>query len=503
MRAPSPRPRGGARCLARLSLAALVGAVLLAAAPAWAAGRRAYGGSLRVPVGDFLGVRDPHAARTPSQRLAASLAHGRLLRDRGAGFAGALAQGPGTFARGTLSLRLRPTARFHDGARVRSSDVVASLRRATHRGPLGPLVAALRVEAGVPGEVRVRGPRGARAGVLRALLARPELAILEGGCPGLGRGCGPFRPDQPQGKSLDLLAYDAFSLGRPWLDRVRLVQVSDAHAQVSGLRFGALDLAWAPSVAYRGVDTRDLGSWRTVFLVPAARWRGAGARGLRRRLARLAAARSLAPYVPWKVAPGTTLLPPGLGGGEARSPKGAAVTSPGSVLTLAFPAGDPVLASLARVLRDRAASGLGREARVVPVEGLDDAGAAAPAAGESAAWDFALVTVDWAATHPALARWELAARFAAGPGAPLWLSGRASGAQGAGPSLARAVLRGRGRRWLAAATASQGVVPVLHARRRAFARRGTALAVRGGASPWPSGGAAADGPALDWTWVRP
>lgn len=496
-----------------VALAALAGASLAVVGPSHAAGRRPYGGALRVPVADFRGVEDPHVARTPGQRLGASLAHGRLLRAAGAGFAGALAEGPGTLARDTLSLRLRPGARFHDGAPVTSGDVALSLRRAATRGPLGPLVALLRVEAVAPREVHIRGPRGVHGDTLRALLARPELAILHGGRPGLGRGCGPFRPDRPQGDSLDLLAFDSYARGRPWLDRVRLVRARRTRDEVSGLRFGSLDLAWAPSAAYRDAHARELGSWRTVFLVPAARWRGDAGRGLRRRLGQLAASRSLAPYVPWRVVPDAGLLPAALGGPGGRRPPSGGERPPAlPALTLAFPAGDEPLASLGRVLRDRIAAGLGVKARVLPVPGLEAGAVAAPTTtsgalgrgAEAASWDFAVVAVDWAATHPALARWELAARFAAGPGTPLWLAARPPGGRGAGRALARAVLRGRGRTWLSAAASAEGVVPLLHARRRAFARRGAALAVRADARTWPAGGVgAADMPALDWTWVRP
>jgi MarR-like DNA-binding transcriptional regulator SgrR of sgrS sRNA len=70
---------------------------------------------------------------------------------------------------------------------------------------------------------------------LRALLARPEAAILARGQPGVG--CGAFKPGAATGERRVLVAWEGFAGGRPWMQEVRLILVAKARAEAA-FRFG-------------------------------------------------------------------------------------------------------------------------------------------------------------------------------------------------------------------------------------------------------------------------
>ncbi|MFO0747395.1 MAG: hypothetical protein U1F43_17260 [Myxococcota bacterium] len=125
-------------------------------------------------------------------------------------------------------------------------------------------------EAG-PRAVAFAFGRGAQLDEVMALLARPEAAVLHGGRPVSGAGCGPFRAASATPDSSGRLLLQAFAghpEGRPWLDQIRVKVQADAEsALATSFRYGEIDLAWEP-VAGGPVGAANLGggwaSWMAV-----------------------------------------------------------------------------------------------------------------------------------------------------------------------------------------------------------------------------------------------
>lgn len=390
-----------------------------AAGAAHAGGRRPYGGTVEVPVRDFGAAIDPHLARGRDGRLVASLAHCHVFRLEEGRVVPEAAQGNGSFANGVLTVTLQDGARFHDGSPVMASDVVASWSRLgdlreADGGAIGGLAAAVRASEAGPRAVAFTGPRGVLLEELRALLARPEAAILKGGRPVLGGGCGAFRPRVPfEGDRRMLDAFVGHAEGRPWLGGVRLRRVPSAAAEEAAFRYGEVDIGFvAPTLVPAGATQRPLG-WSTYFAVLRPRLRGIEVVGTRRAIAGLARDARLGRYVegraesaegPWPAplvpgAPGTRRYP-ATSGARAGAVDGFVI----GYAPTGVSEGDAQ--ELARALRDTVRPLAGEAVRVVAVAGGLDAMTAARAAAPE--WDAAIVRWDWGALTEAQAAWELA-----------------------------------------------------------------------------------------------
>lgn len=438
-------------------LAGLALALSLAAPPAGAAGRRLYAGRVVIPVGDFGGVGDPHQARGRDGRLFAALAHCHLLRpdDRGA-FTGELARDT-TWQGRSLTVTLVDGARFHDNRTVvHAGDVAASLKRIGQlgeRSPWSAAVAALSLREIDPLRLVITAPRGTSEAELRALLARPEIAVLRGGRPGDGAGCGPFRPTGGDAATRRFEAFDGTPAGRPWLDAVIARRVADDDAEQSAFVFGDVDLAFGDGPRSRRIGRVVDDSRVTFFALPHPRFRGSEAVELRKAIGAFARAERLGRYVEGRATPASSPWPTGLASTAMELGRPAAFPQlPG--LTIAFDADDRELGDLARALRDSLRQLAAGTARVVPVAGLDLAAARALKAPD---WDLALVRHRWAAATPAQAALELA-----------W-------ALGLTPPGGEQALSGKLKAWADAVVRTAAAVPVLHVVRPVIVRPGVAF----------------------------
>jgi ABC-type transport system substrate-binding protein len=243
---------------ARLVAAALVcGAVFFVAARARAALGPRYGGELTVGVADLAMPGEPGVPRGFGARLVAGLVHETLVGIDPVGIVSPrLAEGWTTAAGGReWTLALRPGMRFQDGAGLGSADVARSLRRFL----LSSSIAAARFAEGIEGGAAFRARtteelpglttpdaahvvvRGAAAsGALLAALASPAAAITSPS----GAGCGPFVPTLAlPGRRVVLTAFPGHVRGRPYLDGVQVVALTDSGTVVPGGPPGPLDLA--------------------------------------------------------------------------------------------------------------------------------------------------------------------------------------------------------------------------------------------------------------------
>ncbi len=400
--------------MTRVPLAVAIIAMAALIAQANAAGRRPYGAAIEVPVRDFAGLGDPFLAETRSARLVASLVHGHLLRMADGTVMPELATSVGTWSGDTLTLTIADTARFHDGRVVEPSDVIASWKRLQSLGdqsPVGRLAQAVQVS-----DLGFRNvaftARGANADEVRALLARPEVAILSRGQAGLG--CGAFKPVPGEGDRRTLVAWEGHAQGRPWLQEVRLRRVS-AEREEAAFRFGEVELGFEPPRVASATTSSVRGGWTSWLVVFHPRWRGANAQGFRgwvhaaaldARLGRYVDGRSLPADVPW---------PEGLSP-VTPTPIGARAGIGRDELVVAYLDGDTESAELAKVVRDVVRPATRIDARVMPVRGLDFSNTRS--AGDPP-WDMALVRIEWASLTRAQAAHELARALGlSGPSGP-------------------------------------------------------------------------------------
>jgi len=401
---------------AGLVMLALV-AVAIAPETAIGAGRRPYGAAIEVPVRDFSGLADPHVVESRSGRLVASLVHGHLFRAVDGAFVPDLAVGPGAWAGDALTVTLADTARFHDGRAVEAADVVASWRRLAALGdqsPIGKLAQAIQVSDLGP-RVVVFTARGGVAEEVRALLARPEAAILARGQPGVG--CGPFKPEVVgggEGERRVLVAWEGHALGRPWLQEVRLRRVS-AEREEAAFRFGEVELAFEPPRITPTGATTVRGGWTSWLVVFHPRFRGSAgaafrgwvhAASLDARLGRYVDGRSLPGDVPWPPQGWRSLDsgPEPLAPIEPKS-LGARAAVGRDQLVVAFTEGETDSEELARALRDVVRPAARVDARAQPVRGLD---LALAKSASDPTWDIAIVRWEWASLTRAQAAHELA-----------------------------------------------------------------------------------------------
>ena len=246
-----------------------------------------YGGELKVGVMELPATLEPAAERGVGSGVLAALANETLVGVDESGFPSpALAQGWSTAAGGReWTLRLREGAAFHDGRPVTAADAARSVRRFLRSTSF----AGARLAEGLEGGDSFRAGRGddlagvatpdAKRIVLRfarapalplAPLAAMAAAITGPG----GAGAGPFVPAAPvPGRRLALTAFAGHVRGRPYLDRVELVALSDAAAVPSEMSSGRIDVAPGEPGITRLAATLllILDSARPPFDQPAAR----------------------------------------------------------------------------------------------------------------------------------------------------------------------------------------------------------------------------------------
>lgn len=393
------------RTRARRLLLAVCALALGLGSAAQGAGRRPYGGAIDVPVRDLSGLADPHLVTTRSGRLVASLVHGRLYRVVGSTIVPDLAAGPGTWSADVLTVPLSAHARFHDGRPVEPADVVASLERLQALGdksPIGRIAQGLQVSEARGARAVVIAARGAVPDEVRALLARPEAAILPRGRPGVG--AGPFRPKGPgAAERLVLVAWEGHARGRPWLQEVRL-EIVPAAREEAAFRFGEIELAFEPLRSTPAGAWSVRGGWTSWFAILAPRDRGEGGAAVRAWVRRAMLEARLGRYVDGRTSSAATPWP------EAIAPiSSAAERRTGAVaretIVVAYADGEPGSEELAKAVRDVLRPAARTDARVTVVRGLDAANALA---AREPAWDVALVRWEWAALTKAQAAFELA-----------------------------------------------------------------------------------------------
>jgi hypothetical protein len=333
------------------ALAAALTAIVALPTAGHGAGRRPYGGTLRVTLDSLEGLDDPRLLSRPASRWLATWTHCRLFRvDGGGRVRSELARDPGEMRGRTLTIRLVDGARFHDDQPITSADVLQSLQALaaapTTPAPLAELVRLLELRAPDPLTLEVRAPARTDPNTLRRLLARPEAAVLRGGAPGRGRACGPFKPQSAGPGAVTLLAHTGHPEGRPWLDRVDVKVLADPRAQSAAFADQDTDLS-AEAASRDRRDTQSVAAAQvTLFAVVAPSLRGDAARVLRQNFAALAREARLVRHSDWPAQTPSSLWPALLSPTSAPlGTTGPALPQPG--LVLAYPDGDSALADVA------------------------------------------------------------------------------------------------------------------------------------------------------------
>jgi hypothetical protein len=391
------------------ALAAALTAIVALPTAGHGAGRRPYGGTLRVTLDSLEGLDDPRLLSRPASRWLATWTHCRLFRvDGGGRVRSELARDPGEMRGRTLTIRLVDGARFHDDQPITSADVLQSLQALaaapTTPAPLAELVRLLELRAPDPLTLEVRAPARTDPNTLRRLLARPEAAVLRGGAPGRGRACGPFKPQSAGPGAVTLLAHTGHPEGRPWLDRVDVKVLADPRAQSAAFADQDTDLSAEAALRDRRDTQSVVAAQVTLFAVVAPSLRGDAARVLRQNFAALAREARLVRHSDWPAQTPSSLWPALLSPTSAPlGTTGPALPQPG--LVIAYPDGDSALADVARGLRDALARLSLTPARAVAVAGLDLRGAITQ---KSPPWSLAVVAHTWQALDPEQAALELA-----------------------------------------------------------------------------------------------
>lgn len=176
----------------------------------------------------------------------------------------------------TWRFQLREGVRFHDGTRLTSDDVVASLRRIRDAPPPGELgttgvyqgyLAGSAIEA--DGDARLRVELAEPMADLLDVLA--ELAVLPAArvhdSDRRPPGTGPFRLAGGDGTRIDLERWPDHWSGSGPVDRVTFEAVPDASERLERVRYGSADLA--SDVPARAVDAAA-GSGTTLLTRPGS-----------------------------------------------------------------------------------------------------------------------------------------------------------------------------------------------------------------------------------------
>ncbi len=151
------------------------------------------------------------------------------------------------------TIKLRRDVRFHDGSPLTSADVVYSLQR--HKDPalgsaMRTLVAPMEeISATGPQEVRIRlsGPNAD----LPTIFGNWQIAIVKDGVTDFrtANGTGPYkcREFQPGVRSTAVRNREYFKPGKPYLDEIELLGITDEQARVNALLAGDVQFIGAIS----------------------------------------------------------------------------------------------------------------------------------------------------------------------------------------------------------------------------------------------------------------
>ena len=213
--------------------------------PALAALGPRYGGDLRVGVARLPASTTPVVPADAAERLVGGLVHETLLHiDRDGLPAAGLAESWVPAAGGReWTLTLRADARFQDDAPITAEDAVRSLRRflADRSAAAAHLADGLEVDGLAAPDTRHLVLRFVEPRALPlSPLASPAAALASRG----GAGSGPFQPVLLiPGRRLALTAYPGHVRGRPYLDHVDVIQVSEPQGLSADLGARRIDVA--------------------------------------------------------------------------------------------------------------------------------------------------------------------------------------------------------------------------------------------------------------------
>jgi MarR-like DNA-binding transcriptional regulator SgrR of sgrS sRNA len=260
-------------------------AAVLAAVPAGAALGPRYGGEITIGAPSVPTIGSPAFASAPLDRTVAALTHETLVRvPQGGPVEPALARSWASAADGReWTLTLAPDVRFHDGAAVTAADAVRSLRRFLRSASPAAARWAETLSGGaafragttedLPG---LAAPDAVRVVLRQVAPTQAPLAPLAAAAAAVtgasGAGAGPFVPGARSPRRLELAAFAGHVRGRPYLDRVSVVELPDDDAEA------ALD-SGRVQVALQGGGTAPpaamvlllLDPTRPAFASPAAR----------------------------------------------------------------------------------------------------------------------------------------------------------------------------------------------------------------------------------------
>ncbi len=236
----------------------VVAAVLLPGVLATGALGPRYGGEVTLGVPELPPSHAPSVTHSLGARLLGALVHETLVGIDAAGYpTPGLAAGWSSAAAGReWTLTLRAEARFHDGHALSADSVTRSLRRFLRC----PSPAAEGLSRALDGGTSYRRHESEELAGLsspaedRLVLRFSEprslpfasLAAASAAITGeRGSGCGPFVPtlSLPGGSGVVLTAFAAHRLGRPFLDRVRILAIPDPAEMRSSFQAGRLQLA--------------------------------------------------------------------------------------------------------------------------------------------------------------------------------------------------------------------------------------------------------------------
>jgi peptide/nickel transport system substrate-binding protein len=396
--------------------AILAAALLLAAAPARAGVRPAYGGTVRVLLPAAPRVLDPARALEPADLFAVRALHAPLLEVDAAGrlAPGLLAEVPAPEAGArAFRLRLAPGLRFSDGSPVTAASVAVSLSRLLARDPASPHAW---VALPILGADALLDGRAATLAGVQVLSDRELLVTLAFPFPDFpwalaalpaavvsprGAGAGPFVLETQDAAGLRLAPNPNHARGRPFAGAL-VLGAADARSSARALSAGATELVVRPERG--GASAVDGPALTVVASAVNFRRLGAGAAPLADALRAVDRAELARLFVRAPATPMDGLVPPALLAAAAASPvpTGAAAGAPPPRVGLLVPAGAPDLRAAADRIQVRL---FDRGVRVAVEEEPAARFAARVAAGD---YDVAIAAVPVLALRPALAAGEVA-----------------------------------------------------------------------------------------------
>jgi peptide/nickel transport system substrate-binding protein len=398
----------------RTLAAALAAALALAAPPARAGVRPAYGGTVRVLLPAAPRVLDPARALEPADLFAVRALHAPLLEVDAAGrlAPGLLAEVPAPEAGGrAFRLRLAPGLRFSDGSAVTAASVAFSLSRLLARDPPSPHAW---VALPILGADALLDGRAATLAGVQVLSDRELLVTLAFPFPDFpwalaalpaavvsprGAGAGPFVLETQDAAGSRLAPNPNHARGRPFAGAL-ILAAADARSSARALSAGGAELVLRPEPG--GAGAIDGPALTVVAAAVNGRRLGAAAAPLAGALRAVDRAELARLFVRAPATPMDGLVPPALLAAPAPPlPAGAAAGAPPPRVGLLVPAGAPDLRAAADRIQVRL---FDRGVRAAVEEEPAPRFAARVAAGD---FDVAIAAVPVLALRPALAAGEV------------------------------------------------------------------------------------------------